>query len=80
MVGHSASTLRLSLAIVLALLLALAAGGGRPAQAATINVNTADDELNTDGDCSLREAIRSANLDTAVDACNAGAGESCRVI
>ena len=31
------------------------------AQAATINVNTLTDELNTDGDCSLREAIISAN-------------------
>lgn len=36
---------------------------------ATINVNTTDDELNNDGDCSLREAIRAANTDTAVDAC-----------
>ncbi len=40
----------------------------------TINVNTTTDELNFDGDCSLREAIRAANTDTAVDACPAGSG------
>lgn len=40
----------------------------------TIHVTTTDDELNVDGDCSLREAIRAANLDTAVDACPAGNG------
>lgn len=42
------------------------------ASAATINVNTTDDELNVDGDCSLREAVRAAETDTAVDACAAG--------
>ncbi len=59
--------------------LALAAGllalsRVQPAQAASLIVNTSDDELNTDGDCSLREAIRAANSDTAVDACTAGSG------
>ena len=39
-----------------------------------ITVNTTDDELNTDGDCSLREAIQAANTDAAVDACTAGNG------
>lgn len=43
-------------------------------QGSTIVVTTRNDELNTDGDCSLREAIRSANLDTAVDQCTAGNG------
>ena len=43
-------------------------------QAAEIQVNTFDDELNTDGDCSLREAITAANTDAAVDACPAGNG------
>lgn len=42
---------------------------------ATISVNTTKDELNIDGDCSLREAIRSANLDAAVDGCTAGSGD-----
>src|SRR5262245_37561460 len=44
------------------------------ARAATITVTTTDDEINADGDCSLREAIRAANLDQAVDACPAGSG------
>jgi CSLREA domain-containing protein len=35
-------------------------------------VNTLDDELNGDGDCSLREAIEAANTNTAVDVCPAG--------
>jgi CSLREA domain-containing protein len=42
------------------------------ARAATITVNTTDDELNYDGDCSLREAILAANTDSAVDACTGG--------
>ena len=45
----------------------------RPA-GTTIQVNTTTDELNSNGNCSLREAIRAANLDTAVDACPAGNG------
>jgi len=45
-----------------------------PAHAATIGVTTAGDELNSDGDCALREAIQAANTDTAVDACTAGNG------
>lgn len=43
------------------------------AQAATINVTTEIDELNADGDCSLREAVQAANTNAAVDACEAGA-------
>ena len=60
------------------LLLALAVGapGGQPLQAATmITVTTLADELNVDGDCSLREAINAANLNTAVDGCPAGSGD-----
>ena len=37
--------------------------------AANLTVTTTDDELNSDGDCSLREAIQAANTHTAVDAC-----------
>lgn len=55
-----------------AVLLLLAASA---VSATTITVTTVDDELNVDGDCSLREAIRSANLDAGpVDACAAGSG------
>jgi CSLREA domain-containing protein len=45
-----------------------------PAQAATIAVNTAADEVNSDGDCSLREAIIAANSDGASDNCAPGTG------
>jgi CSLREA domain-containing protein len=45
-----------------------------PLQAATITVDTLNDELNNDGDCSLREALESANTDTGVDDCDSGAG------
>jgi len=41
---------------------------------AVITVTTTDDELNSDGDCALREAIQAANTDAAVDACVAGSG------
>lgn len=44
------------------------------AWATSITVSTTDDELNADGDCSLREAIQAANGDVAVDNCPAGAG------
>ena len=46
-----------------------------PAWAAEITVNTTADEQNTDGTCSLREAIEAAHTDTAVDGCAAGTGE-----
>jgi len=49
------------LAAALALMFAGAPGG---AQAAAIVVTTTQDELNSDGDCSLREAITAANADT----------------
>jgi CSLREA domain-containing protein len=44
------------------------------AHAATLNVTTTDDELNDDGDCSLREAVNAANNDTATDTCPSGDG------
>ena len=42
------------------------------ASQASIVVDTLDDELNIDGDCSLREAIQAASTDAPVDACPAG--------
>lgn len=39
-----------------------------------ITVTTTDDEVNIDGDCSLREAIQAAAVDAVVDACPAGKG------
>jgi CSLREA domain-containing protein len=47
----------------------------RPVHAAVIAVNTAGDEDNADGDCSLREAIYAANNDVVRDACIAGSGD-----
>jgi CSLREA domain-containing protein len=38
----------------------------------TITVNTKEDESNSKGDCSLREAIRAANSNSAVDGCKTG--------
>lgn len=40
---------------------------------ATITVNTTTDEYNTGANCSLREAIRAAELDAAFGGCTAGA-------
>lgn len=45
-----------------------------PTTGTTITVTTTADDNTVDGNCSLREAIRAANTDTAVDACSAGNG------
>ena len=37
-----------------------------------ILVTTLEDELNSDGDCSLREAIEATNTNLPVDACSSG--------
>ena len=59
--------------VVLVLLAgASVAAAPRVARATDITVNTTADENNSDGDCSLREAIRAANLNAARDACPAG--------
>jgi len=68
---HSVVRLFAVLALALAL---LAASRGAAVQAAGIAVDTTTDELNSDGDCSLREAVQAANTDAAVDACTAGSG------
>jgi len=47
----------------------------RTVHAATIVVDTTDDEDNSDDDCSLREALYAANNDVARDACIAGSGD-----
>lgn len=46
----------------------------------SITVNTTDDEVNSDGDCSLREAIQAANTNAAVDACPAGSSSENDII
>ena len=45
-----------------------------PARAAAINVTTTLDEYGSGAGCSLREAIRAANTDTAFGGCPAGSG------
>jgi len=47
---------------------------GSAVAAGPIVVNTTANENNNDGDCSLREAISSANTDSRYDACAAGSG------
>jgi CSLREA domain-containing protein len=64
----------LNLLLALLIALAIAAVPVPPAHAATIGVDTNADELTADGNCSLREAIRAANLNVAVDACPSGSG------
>ncbi len=57
----------------LGILVAIAvATTAHPSHATTIAVTTTTDELDADGDCSLREAVRAANGNVAVDACPAG--------
>lgn len=49
---------------------------GQSVSAATITVNTTVDENGTGANCSLREAIQSANTDTAFGGCTAGTAGS----
>src|SRR5687768_2397235 len=71
---HPISSMVRAIALMaLALGLALDGGTHSVASAAVLTVTTTADELNNDGDCSLREAIRAANLNVQVDAC-AGRG------
>ena len=59
---------------VLALLLGAFAAPPLALAAGPIGITTTTDSLAVDGACSLREAIRAANLDQAVDTCPAGRG------
>jgi CSLREA domain-containing protein len=72
------SALRTTRLILISLILLLSALAGAEVLASPqdteIVVNTPTDELNSNGNCSLREALRAANLDAAVDACPAGSG------
>lgn len=67
------SNQRLVLLVLLGLLFSLLPLSAAPVLAGTsITVTTFQDELNSDGDCSLREAVQAANTNQAVDACPAG--------
>jgi CSLREA domain-containing protein len=67
---------RLPRVAIIALVTVMAAGLGftPAARAVTITVTTTNDELDANGNCSLREAVLAANLDTIVDACEVGSG------
>ncbi|MBL7162729.1 MAG: CSLREA domain-containing protein [Anaerolineales bacterium] len=66
----------LSLLLTLLIAVLLIAQPLSVARAATINVDTTDDEYNTDpAECSLREAIQAANTDAAFGGCDAGSGD-----
>src|SRR5262249_43556299 len=72
--GNAMRTARLQAIVLLVLAMAVVA------RAATITVNSTDDSLATDGNCTLREAILAANSDTAVDACAAGGGPDAGIV
>ncbi|MDJ0756142.1 MAG: CSLREA domain-containing protein [Ardenticatenaceae bacterium] len=71
-----------------AFLLSLALTAGfltllNPVEASTgavITVNTTADELNNNGNCSLREAVQTANTNAPVDNCTVGSGPDTIVI
>ena len=69
-------TLAMVAAVMAHLGLPLSAISPAPAALAqtTITVNSADDVIALDGNCTLREAILAANNDIAVDGCPAGSG------
>jgi CSLREA domain-containing protein len=69
--AHSWRIYLFSLSLILLAALSLP---GLPVYANTITVNTTVDDIDVNGNCTLREAIRAANLDQPVDACSAGNG------
>jgi CSLREA domain-containing protein len=58
------------------LLIVLRASAEPSVPTGSISINTLEDELNNDGDCSLREAIHAANDNAEVDTCPAGQSDS----
>src|SRR5262245_41378436 len=61
-------------AIIAALSVAVALLAVPAAHAATITPNALVDDNTANGNCTLREAVRAANMNAAVDACPAGSG------
>ena len=60
--------------LLVATLLAATGTTNLHAEAAVIAPNVFTDDNTTNGNCTLREAIRSANQDVAIDGCPAGSG------
>jgi CSLREA domain-containing protein len=67
---------RRALAVLAVVIIALGGVALQPraASAADIPVNTPVDDIVSNGNCTLREAIQAANTDSVVDACAAGSG------
>ncbi len=61
-----------AVAVAAAVFLFLPGGAPLRAEGTTITVNTAEDELRADNDCSLREALQAANNNLEIDQCPAG--------
>jgi CSLREA domain-containing protein len=78
--GRNTSKLLIRLIAATILAAGMAAGSIRPAFALTITVNTTADESGTGVSCSLREAIYSANTDTAYGGCATGGGSDTIVL
>lgn len=74
MTANSALPLRRPLILLALAVAAILATASAPASAATINVKTTSDEFATGTNCSLRQAIESANTDTAFGGCTSGSG------
>lgn len=74
MYTHKSVGLSIIFVFVTTLALLIPTTRSLPTQAASLTVNTTTDELNADGDCSLREAIQAVNTRASVDACPAGTG------
>jgi CSLREA domain-containing protein len=70
--GHAFYTRLGRVALTASLLACMLPNGPAAYAAPTIIVTTMADEITNDGNCSLREAIRAANTNAAVDACEAG--------
>ena len=71
MIRHS-TFVRMTIGVLAAIVVPLVATACEPPP--NIEVTTTQDELNNDGDCSLREAVQAANTDQGVDDCVAGDG------
>jgi CSLREA domain-containing protein len=69
---RSVASKALAFGLVATLMILIMLLAAKPAQAATITVNTNVDDSTANSNCTLREAITAANTNAAVDGCTAG--------
>ncbi len=75
------TALMLGVGILVLLLYALSGSSLPVARAGTIgDIDTTDDDVATNGNCTLREAIEAADTDMPVDQCSAGSGDDTIVV